>query len=305
MEEKVIVGKDSLYPLNGILTIPDLNLDKYPAVVFVHGSGATDMNETVLKLTPFKDLALGLEKHGIASIRYDKRTFVYGKKMKNLKITVKEETIEDALLATQILRNDPRIDENNIYIIGHSMGAMLAPRIDHDGGNYKGLIMMAGSPNRLEDIIIRQLKQSTKTSNILLKPLIVLEDIIFSNKFKNLYSLSDENAKKKIFAGNMSLYYFKEMGLKTAVDYLKDIDKPVLMLQGEKDFQVLVEEDFNEFKRQLKDKENIKYILYENLNHVFVNSVYNDIMKAGKEYSVEQHINENVINDIATFIKEN
>ena len=146
IQEKIIVGQGTEYPLNGILTLPRQLEQLVPAVVFVHGSGSSNMDEKIYKLTPFKDLAEGLAKHGIASIRYDKRSFVYGRKMvkdKKLVITVKEETIQDAVLATELLRKDSRIDSEKIFIIGHSMGGMLAPRIDAEGGNYSGLILMA------------------------------------------------------------------------------------------------------------------------------------------------------------------
>ena len=59
-EEKIIIGEGTEFPLNGILTLPE-NLEKpIPAVVFVHGSGSSNMDEKVMKLTPFKDLAEGL-----------------------------------------------------------------------------------------------------------------------------------------------------------------------------------------------------------------------------------------------------
>ena len=128
-----------------MLVLPDKREKPVPAVVFVHGSGSSNMDEKVMKLTPFKDLAEGLASHGIASIRYDKRSFAHGMKLlrdKNIVLTVKEETIEDAVLAADLLRKDSRIDSDNIFIVGHSMGAMLAPRIDAEGGNFKGLIMI-------------------------------------------------------------------------------------------------------------------------------------------------------------------
>ena len=305
MEEKVIIGKDGLYPLEGILTVPDTGKGKYPAVVFVHGSGPSDKDETVFKIKPFKDLAEGLSKHDIASIRYDKRTYRYSKELRKKSLTINEETIDDALLASEILRNDRRIDKDNIFIVGHSMGAMLAPRIDSEGGNYKGLIMMAGTPHTLEDIMIRQIKQAGNTKNILLKAIVKLEEKIYMRKFDHLYEMSDEQARNTKFAGSLNLYYFKEMGKKTASEYLKDMDKHVLIMQGGKDFQVSLEEDFNEFKRQLKDKDNIEYRLYDNLNHTFVEALYDDILKASKEYSVERHIGEEVIGDIAEFIHRN
>ena len=302
--EKVVIGKGTEYPLNGLLTIPDGVSGLVPAVVMVHGSGASNMDEKVLKLTPFKDLAEGLAAHGIASLRYDKRTFVHGRKMMKAfasGMTVREETIEDVLLAIALLRNDRRIDSGNIFILGHSMGAMLAPRIDAEGGDAKGLIMMAGTPNRLENIVLRQLKQGQK-GNRMLGWVLALENKYFAKRFSGLYDMSDEEAKKKKFAGNISLYYFKEMGQKTASDYLLESSKPVLIMQGGRDFQVLADDDFKAFKEQLAYRGNITYKLYPELNHCFVPAIYDDILKASKEYSVERHIGEDVISDIAEFI---
>jgi hypothetical protein len=305
ISEKVTVGKDGEYPLNGLLTLPD-NLSKpVPAVVMVHGSGSSNMDEKVMKLTPFKDLAAGLAEYGVASLRYDKRTLVHARKMmKEGCITVKEETIDDAIKAIEMLKSDPRIDHERIYILGHSMGAMLAPRIDAEGGDVKGLIMMAGSPYRMEDIVIRQLRQAGQ-SNSFMKFIADIEMKIYGRKFNGLYQMSEEEARKKKFAGNISLYYFQEMGRKTANDYLLENNKPVLIMQGGKDFQVLADDDYREFEKQLSGRDNTYFRLYPELNHVFVNGLYSDILKASKEYSVERHIGDDVIKDIADFINQN
>ena len=81
IEEKVVIGKGGEYPLNGILTLPDEAEGPAAAVVMVHGSGPSDMNEKIGGCTPFKDLAAGLAERGIASVRYDKRSFAHGRKM--------------------------------------------------------------------------------------------------------------------------------------------------------------------------------------------------------------------------------
>ena len=302
--EKVIVGAGSAYPLNGLLTLPADRSGPVPAVVLVHGSGPSNMDEKVMKLTPFKDLAEGLVKYGIASLRYDKRTFVYARKMAKECVTVKEETIDDAVLAVQMLKKDTRINPDRIFVVGHSMGAMLAPRIDAEGADVKGLVLMAGTPYRLEDIVLRQFRQAGSSKSVL-KWIVGLENRIFSGKFNGLYQMDDETAKKKKFAGNVSLYYFKEMGKKTAADYLLETEKPVLILQGGKDFQVLAEDDFRKFQELLAGRKNTVSICYPDLNHVFVTAIYDDILKASKEYSVERHIGEEVIHDIASFILEN
>lgn len=302
VEEKIVVGAGTEYPLNGLLTLPDAPAEKLPAAVLVHGSGASNMDEKVFALTPFRDLAEGLAARGIASVRYDKRTFVYGRKMAKQAITVREETIDDALAAAHLLRADPRIDPEAVFLIGHSMGAMLAPRIDAEGGDFRALVLLAGSPYRLEEIVVRQLKQAGQGKGGLMRAFIQLEDRIFSKKFDGLYTMSDEEAKKKKFAGATSLYYFKEMGQKTAVDYLKETDKPVLIAQGGRDFQVLASEDFAGFKELLADRPNVEFRLYDGLNHLFVNAMYDDIRKAGKEYQTERHIGAEVLDDIAAFL---
>ena len=227
-EEKIIIGERTEFPLKGILTLPE-NLEKpVPAVVFVHGSGSSNMDEKVMKLTPFKDLAKGLAEHGIASVRYDKRSFAHGRKMlKNGNLTVKEEVIEDAVLASNLLKNDSRIDPEKVFIIGHSMGAMLAPRIDAEGGNFKGLVLLAGTLDTLEGVLFRQLDEMKNGKSKIMSWVASAQEKKFKKSFENLYELSDEEAKKIPYAGGVNLYYFKEMGEHRAADYLEKTEKPV------------------------------------------------------------------------------
>ena len=306
--EKIIIGENTKYPLNGLLTLPENITEPVPAVVFVHGSGSSNMDEKVGQLTPFKDLAEGFANKGIASIRYDKRSFAHGLKMvrdKSTIITVKEETIDDAILATELLKKDSRIDSHNIFIIGHSMGGMLAPRIDSEGGKYKGLIIMAGTPRKLEDVMLEQNEAVLSSTKGLVNWIVRKQVAKLSGLFSGLYELSDEEAKKKKVMGGTTLYYFKEMGEHSVADYLATTKKPMLIVQGEKDFQVSVEKDFNEYKRLLNDKTNVEFRLYENLNHAFVNYLYSDILKAKQEYNTERHIGEEVVSDIADWIVKN
>lgn len=305
-EEKIIIGEGTEFPLNGILTLPENPEKPVPAVVFVHGSGSSNMDEKVMKLTPFKDLAEGLGRHGIASIRYDKRSFAHGRKMlKKGSLTVREEVIEDAVLASEMLKNDPRIDSEKVFIIGHSMGAMLAPRIDFEGGNFKGLILMAGTLDTLEEVLFRQLEEMKNGKSKIMSWVASAQYKKFRKSFENLYEVSDEEAKKRKYAGGVDLYYFKEMGKHRAEDYLGKTEKPVLIMQGSRDLQVNVERDFGGYKRAFGKKDNFSFRLYEGLNHCFVPALYDDISKATKEFSKERHIGENVISDIAGWIFKN
>ena len=306
IEEKIVVGEGSRYPLKGCMTLPDDLTNPVPAVVFVHGSGSSNRDEKVGKLTPFRDLAHGLAAHGIASVRYDKRSFAHGFRMlrdKSLTITVQEETIEDAILATEMLRQDPRIDPEKIFLIGHSMGGMLAPRIDAEGGNYRGLILMAGTPRRLEEALIEQNNDVLSEMSGWMRKLVEKQISKLNETFAGLYEMSDEEAKKKKLGGGVTLYYFKEMGEHPVEAYLAHLAKPILVMQGEKDFQVKADVDFRMYKEILADHPRASFRLYADLNHAFVPSVYGSITKAKQEYGKEQHIGENVITDIADWIR--
>ena len=196
-EEKIVLGMGTEFPLNGKLTLPESE-KPVPAVVFVHGSGSSNMDEKVMKVTPFKDLAEGLAKHGIASIRYDKRSFAHGRKMlKKGSLTVREEVIEDAVRASEMLKNDPRIDPEKVFIIGHSMGAMLAPRIDAEGGNFKGLVLMAGTLDTLEGVLFRQLDEMKKGKSKIMSWVAAAQEKKFKKSFEDLYEISDDEAKKR------------------------------------------------------------------------------------------------------------
>ena len=305
VQEKIVVGAGGKFPLQGMLTLPDDCTVPVPAVVFVHGSGSSNMDEKVGKLTPFKDLAEGLAKHGIASVRYDKRTYSYGLKMARSKtpITVKEESIEDAVLAAELLRADERVDSENIFIIGHSMGAMLAPRIDGSGGNFKGLILMAGTPRTLEEVMIGQNEAVLAESKGLVRWIMKKQVAKFTKLFDGLYEMSDEAAKKKKVGNGATLYYFKEMGEHPAADYLNKLEKPMLIMQGSEDFQAKADPDFTGYQSLLEGRDHVTFKLYEGLNHAFVPAIYRDIKQAKKEYNVERHIGEDVIGDIAAWIK--
>jgi dipeptidyl aminopeptidase/acylaminoacyl peptidase len=306
IENKIIIGKDGQYPLNGILTLSDNCTSKIPAVVLVHGSGSHDMDETLWENKPFRDIAEYLSPKGIAVLRYDKRTYIYGKKIAKQEdfknFTVKEETIDDAIIAANILRNDKRIEPSQIYILGHSLGGVLAPRIDAEGGNFKGIIILAGSPRSLADIIISQNEEMIPKLGKLMQLIAKRQFASLKIKLDAIENMTEEEAKNTKLFGQNRMWYLKEMIEHPVDEYLKNVEKPILILHGEKDFQVTVEKDFELYRKICSGKNNVIFKLYPELNHLFMKSIYGNIKDYKKEYKVPQKVNTTVLDDIVEFI---
>ena len=144
-EVTIDAGGSGEWSLPGTLTVP-AGAGPFPAVVLVHGSGPNDRDETVEASKPFRDLAWGLASRGVAVLRYEKRTRQYAAKVAAMKsFTVQQETVDDAVAAAALLRHTQGIDPKRVFVLGHSLGAMLdsphrparsaARRPDRDGGS--------------------------------------------------------------------------------------------------------------------------------------------------------------------------
>lgn len=152
-ERNVVVGVGE-WVLPGTLAVP-VGKGPFPAVVLVHGSGPQDRDETIGPNKPFRDLPWGIASQEIAVLRYEKRTKQYAGRMAALdSLTVQEETIEDALAAVSLVQATTGIDAKKVFLLGHSLGAMLAPRMGTACSAIAGFIVMAGNTRPLEDLIL-------------------------------------------------------------------------------------------------------------------------------------------------------
>ncbi len=157
-ETEVTVG-EAPWALPGTLSMP-VGAGPFPAVVLLAGSGPNDRDETIGPNKPFRDLAWGLASNGIAVLRYDKRTNAHQAEMAGLAntITVHEETMDDALVAVDLLRARPDVDPGRVFVVGHSLGGYLAPRIAAEGaGRIAGIGLLEANARPLQDLIHDQL----------------------------------------------------------------------------------------------------------------------------------------------------
>jgi dienelactone hydrolase len=298
VETNITVGSGE-WALKGTLSLPE-GKGPFPVVILVHGSGPNDRDETIGPNKPFRDLAWGIVSKGIAVLRYDKRTKVYGDKILATKsgMTVKEETIDDAVNAVNLMEKTKGIDKNKIYVLGHSLGGMLIPRIAKQTKTPAGFIVLAGVARPLEDVMLEQMKYLAsldKKASIAQREQIVKLTQIAVNNIKQLTPSSTKSEKELL--GVPDSYWLDFRGYNPAKT-AKDIKKPMLILQGERDYQVTME-DFKLWKSSLSSNKNVTFKTYKDLNHLFMTG---NGKSTPEEYYLEGHVSQSVIDDICKWI---
>jgi len=154
-EEDVTVGSGQ-WTFPATLTIPK-GTGPFPAVVLVHGSGPNDRDETYGPNKAFKDIACGLASNGIVLLGYEKRTKQYPQESAAIQnFTVQDETIDDTLAAVEVSNNSSIVSQSEIFVLGHSLGGMLAPRIALQDSKIAGLIILARATRHLEEFLLEQ-----------------------------------------------------------------------------------------------------------------------------------------------------
>lgn len=292
-ERDITVGSGE-WSLPGTLTLP-VGPGPFPAVVLVHGSGPNDRDETVAANKPFRDLALGLASRGIAVLRYEKRTRQYAGKIAEVPgFTVQQETVTDALTALALLRSSEGIDPRRVFVLGHSLGGMLLPRIGQSQPALAGLIVMAGAARPMEDLILEQVSY-----------LAALDGIVTEPEKKQIEGLRAEVAKVKALKpgaaeaalGAPASYWLDLQGY-DPVQGSKYLPQPLLILQGERDYQVTMT-DFAAWKKGLTGKPNVTFKSYPRLDHLFLAG---EGKSGPAEYEKPGHVDAAVVNDVATWI---
>ena len=289
----------SLGELPGILTVPKGD-GLFPAVVLIHGSGSSDRDETIGYLKPFRDLAEGLAAQGIAVYRFDKRSYVYGTQLAaDQQITLENESIEDAVNAVQLLAVQEKIDPDRILVLGHSLGGNAIPAIARELEKAPvkacGFIMMAASPRPL-DVLVREQYDFLYS----LLPEVTAEqqaekDAVFADlgKLQDVESLAEDDTVMGVWSS-----YWKWLARYDILQAAEEITRPVLLLQGEEDYQVTMT-DFGIWKDAFGEKENWRLKSYPGLTHPFT---------AGKKtegsaaYMKDEKMDAQVILDIAEFV---
>ncbi len=287
------------WQLPGTLTEPN-GAGPFPAVVLVQGSGPNDEDETIGPNKPFKDLARGLASHGIAVLRYEKRTHKYATQMAkdSTNLTVKEEVTDDARSAVALLATQPEVDKKRIYVLGHSLGGMLAPRIAKGDEQIAGIIIMAGNTRQLGQMVVDQIKYLSTLSGPVGDG--AKKQVEAAEKFAQDYD------SPTLKPGEM----VSMLGIPLPGSYVLDLRSydpaataarlkiPILVLQAESDYQVS-KKDFEGWEKALAGHNNVTMKSYPGLCHLFTPA---GNPPSPADYNKPGHVARGLLDDIASWV---
>lgn len=296
-KEVRIEDKKTNVTLAGTLTIPD-TLKNYPAVIMVTGSGPQNRDEELFMHKPFLVIADYLSRNGIAVLRYDDRGF--GESVGNYNMSTTKDFANDALDAFNYLKNHKNIDKNNIGIIGHSEGGLIAEMLASNKDNNINFIVLLAAPGVETSELMLDQNHYISIENKIDTAIISRNDKLNSDIYKVLKSEKNNlEANKKLtnvfakYTKNLTKSQIEEQGLSkkninsiifqsltpwfkyfiniNPEQYLKTITCPVLAIDGSKDLQVNAQKNLNAIKTKIEKNgnKNVKIIEQKNLNHLF------------------------------------
>lgn len=240
--------------LAGSLLLPDRGAPA-AAVVMVAGSGPSDRDETVGNVHPFRDLARGLAARGIASLRFDKRTYAHPEAFDPRTTTVETETLADAVSAVELLRSRSEIDPRRLFVVGHSLGALLAPEVAERARPIAGLVLLAAPGRPVPEIVLEQLRDRGADRTLI------------SQLEKRIQRLP-ELAPSEDVLGVPALYW-QDLARRDELGRAARLGVPVLLLRGRRDRQVgAIDQDA--WVRALSGHVDVDAATLPGLDHLFV-----------------------------------
>ena len=286
---------------------------KAPCVILIGGSGPVDRDSSLGASKPFKDLALGLAKEGIAVCRFDKlASTLLGKLTIDKKtITLSEEYVDHVVDAVRQVRRNPGIDANRVILLGHSLGALIAARLVSIDPSLAGCILLAAPAEPIYWAAVRQYEylETLDLADELNSSEHTLEESV--NESSHISDLRKRAQVADSAALNLSVpadelpfgigpAYWLEHRLLNALVTLEDVSAPVLILQGSRDYQVSAEQDYAKYEKRFHGLSNFEFHLYKDLNHLFIPGKGKSIPL---EYYTPGNVSAEVIGDIVRWIK--
>jgi len=297
-EQDVTLGSGPL-AVPGTLSLPRQG-GPLPAVVLLSGSGPHNRDETVGRNKPFKDLAWGLASRGVAVLRFEKVTYAHGSEVvKDRGFTVSDEYLPQAVSAIHLLREHPAVDAGRVFVAGHSLGGTIAPRVAAAESSVAGLVIMAGGTQPMPWAAVRQVRYIASLdpeTAAASEP--TIEAMTRQARTVDSPDLSPSTPDSELPFGVPAPYWLDLRGYDPAAAAAA-LDKPILIVQGGRDYQVTIAHDLAAWQAALGGRPGVTIRVYDADNHLFLPG---SGPSTPAEYETPQHMDPAVVNDVADWL---
>ena len=313
VEEVVFKNTEANITLAGTFTFPQSE-GTFPAVLLLSGSGPQDRDEAVFGHRPFLVLADYLTKRGIAVLRVDDRGI--GGSTGDFDQATAIDFTSDAIAGVSYLKKRKEINQEEIGLIGHSEGGMIAPRVAVKNPSVAYMVLIASPGLAIREMEhserARDLKSRGADEDLIARERIVLENLFevllletdstavresfdkiiresfegLSEKERKIIEISEQNLEAYIHGQFLRLHspWFRFYNTYDPGKVLEKITIPVLAINGEKDKQVPARENLQAIKTALDAGGNKNYTIKElpNLNHLLQTAETGNISEYAK-----------------------
>lgn len=298
-EEDLTLGEAPLV-VPGALTIPRRR-PPLAAVVLLAGSGPLDRDETIGRNKPLKDIAWGLATQGVVALRFDKVTYAQTAIVARAEtFTLNDEYVPHATAAAQRLRDHPAVDPRRIFVLGHSLGGTASPRVVAADPSIAGMILLAGGATPLHWAIVRQMEHlASLTPGAEQGSQQAIDVLREQARLVDSQDLSPSTPRERLPLGTPGPYWLDLRGY-DAPQLAAKLHRPMLILQGGRDYQVTVDDDLARWRAALDERPNVTTRVYPNHNHLFTEG---SGPATPAEYEPAQHVDGSVVSEIAAWIE--
>lgn len=286
--------------LAGTLTLPEGD-GPFPAVALISGSGAQNRDSEVFGHRIFLVLADHLSRRGIAVLRSDDRGV--GESEGVFEEATTRDFAGDAAAAVAYLRRRPEIDRGAVGLVGLSEGGLIAPMVAAESDEVAFIVLMAGPGLTGEEILYLQadlisramdMPEEQRRANRLLQermfPVIkeeedverrrarireMLEELLdgLSESERQAMGVTPETREGWITSqvNTAGGPWFRFFLVHDPRPVLRQVEVPVLALNGERDLQVPPDENLSAIEAALREGGNPDFTVRElaGLNHLF------------------------------------
>ena len=309
--------------LAGTLTLPK-GKGTFPAVILISGSGPQDRNQAIMGHKPFWVLADYLTRHGIAVLRYDDRGVAQSGG--NFSQATSLDFASDVVAGIEYLKSREDINAKKIGLIGHSEGGLIAPIVAAQHTDVAYSVLLAGPGITGHEISMKQVSMILRANKVSEKAIKAamsinktmiglldddhLSEQLIQKTYQEQWNSLEKDVQDEldtIGAGEFNQQqvqqllspWYRYFSQHDPYPWLLQVKSPVLAINGDKDVQVIAEDNLPAIEKALKEGGNRDYQIktFSGLNHLFQNANTGLI----NEYS---KIEETIAPEVLEFVTE-